>query len=94
MNPCPIPVVIVHDFAKFSIPPPLSFELKTMSRNVPPKGQRNQSISLFFKHIALVGPGSYPRGKPMNKPESWAGLRPGGGTPLYKPYRYVPSQRV
>ena len=65
-NPPDISVVGVYDFTKFRIPPPISFELKTMSRIFPlPRGREANSTPCIPQHISLVGPGSYPRGKPM-----------------------------
>ena len=59
-------MVGVCDFTKFRIPPPLSFELKTMSRIFPcPGAEKPIHPPCIPRHIPLVGPGSYPRGKPM-----------------------------
>ena len=58
INPRDIPVVTVHNFTKIAIPHPLPFKLKTMSQIFPSPGAENPIHP-------LVGPGVYPRGKPM-----------------------------
>ena len=62
-----IPMVTVHDFTKFPIPPPVSFELEKISRIFPYPGAENLIYLLVFPDIfnLQVGPGSYPWGKPM-----------------------------
>ena len=50
-NPPDISVVGVCDFTKFRIPPPLSFELKTMSRIFPCPGAEKSIHPLVFPDI-------------------------------------------
>ena len=50
-------------------PHPFPLNIKQCREMSHPQGQRNQSIPLFSQHIALVSPGSYPRGK---QPSQWA----------------------
>ena len=50
-NPPDISVVGVCDFTKFRIPPPLSFELKTMSRIFPCPGGQKPIHPLVFPDI-------------------------------------------
>ena len=51
VNPRDIPVVTVHDFTKFRIPPPLSFELEKISRIFPYPGAENVIHPLVFPDI-------------------------------------------
>ena len=50
-NPPDISVVGICDFTKFRIPPPLSFELKTMSRIFPCPGAEKPIHPLVFPDI-------------------------------------------
>ena len=50
-NPPDISVVGVYDFTKFRIPPPPSFELKTMSRIFPCPGAEKPIHPLVFPDI-------------------------------------------
>ena len=51
------------NFTKFRIPPPLSFELKTMSRIFPAQGQRSQFIPLYSPTYSPGWPGVLPQGQ-------------------------------
>ena len=63
VNPRDIPVVTVHDFTKFRIPPTLSFELEKISQIFLYPGAENLIHPLLFPDIFPWLP--YPRGKPM-----------------------------
>ena len=56
---------------------------KKLMKLPPPTSQRLSSVG---------GGGKDEIGPQVGR--SQAGLRPQGGTPIYKPYRYVPPQRV
>ena len=63
LNPCDIPMVIVLDFTKFRIPPPLPFKLEKISGIFPYPEAENLHINpspCILQHILLVRLGSYP----------------------------------
>ena len=65
-NPPDISVVGVCEFYKISNSPTPFLRTKNNVANFPlPRGREATSSPCIPRHIPLVGPGSYPRGKPM-----------------------------
>ena len=65
-NPPDISVVGVCEFYKISNSPTSFLRTQNNVANFPlPRGREANSSPCIPRHIPLVGPGSYPRGKPM-----------------------------
>ena len=65
-NPPDISVVGVCEFYKISNSPTPFLRTQNNVANFPlPRGREGNSSPFIPRHIPLVGPGSYPRGKPM-----------------------------
>ena len=67
-NPPDISVVGVCEFYKISNSPTPFLRTQNNVANFPlPRGREANSSPCIPRHIPLVGPGSYPRGKPMTR---------------------------